>query len=627
MLNRRATARVPLLVGVALLTVHCTDSAGPDRQLPRPLASHTIPGGGIQLDQWNAVMGDQTDPMMIVKGFNPTNPHNGDAIVATFFWFGTPGGVTGNIIDSVTDVLTTNPFTPIPGNPYELVEFVTHGSVSMATYVATNVQGFPDAGTDPSQILAIKADLSVPVVDGGVLLTAWVGVAEVLSQALGEHRSATGLGMPNPLTGGLTIADPGAISVNAGALAYGVSMSSPPAGLDPPAPPWTTIATPTDLFMKGDGRFNAQFTLSPTGGSVHPTWNWFFTTPGSWLATVLALNPAPPAPTTGNILVTTSTSPPENVPTSDYTVTVDGTVSQSIPPNGSVTFPDLQPGTHQVALSGLPANCQLTSPNPVTVTVVAGETATAAFSVTCSAAPPTTGNLVVTTSTSPPENVPASNYTVTLDGTISQPIPPNGSVTFPDLEPGTHQVALSGLPANCQLTSPNPVTVTVVAGATAQASFTVFCSGPQPPPAPNDKMTGGGKLRSGREFATFGFEASSRGGKFTWVQHCPDNEDDDDYEHNGPATPRCSQGKFSFHGSVTPGTYAQGPRGPNCRSWSGTGTSKQLGSATLTVQACDGGEKGRGVDYIEVTIGDYQNSGFLTGGNIQLGKRHERDDD
>jgi hypothetical protein len=35
-------------------------------------------------------------------------------------------------------------------------------------------------------------------------------------------------------------------------------------------------------------------------------------------------------------------------------------------------------------------------------------------------------------------------------------------------------------------------------------------------------------------------------------------------------------------------------------------------------QACDGGEPGRGVDYLEVTIDDYHVAGYLTGGNIQL---------
>ena len=125
-------------------------------------------------------------------------------------------------------------------------------------------------------------------------------------------------------------------------------------------------------------------------------------------------------------------------------------------------------------------------------------------------------------------------------------------------------------------------------------------------------MTGGGKLGSGREFATFGLEASATGGKLEWVQHCPDGR-------NASSSAVCAGGKFTFHGTVTAGTYAEGSRGTNCRTWSGTGTSKETGARSFTVrQACDGGEPGRGVDYIEVTIDGYQNSGYLTGGNIQL---------
>jgi len=429
----RTLARVPVLVGAALFSIHCTDAAGPERQLPRPLAATAGGGSGIQLDQWNGTIGGQANPLMIIKGFNPTNPHVGDAIIATFFWFGTPGGVTGNIIDSVTDVLTTAPYTPV-GNKYEFVEFVTHGNVSMATYVATNVQGFPDAGEDVSQILAVKADLKVPVVDPGVLLSAWVGVAGVSTEAIGEHRSASGAGTPQLLTGPTTAA-PGAISVNAGALAYGISISSPPAGSDGPAG-WTNIATLSDVFMKSDGQYDARFTVSPSGGAADPQWSWFFNEPGSWLATVLALNAAP------------STEEP--------------------------------------------------------------------------------------------------------------PPPP-----------------------------------------------------PPPPESADGFVTGGGKLQDGREYATFGLKADPTGGKIEWVQHCPDGPN--------PASAVCARGKFKFHGTVTPGSYSQASRGPRCRIWAGTGTSKETGARDFTVQqGCDGGEPGRGVDYIEVTIDDYQNSGYLTGGNIQL---------
>ncbi|HWC75221.1 MAG TPA: hypothetical protein VG454_14895, partial [Gemmatimonadales bacterium] len=205
---RRTRIQLAIVGAAALLSLYCNDASGPERQSTRPSFQTAAPGGGIQLDQQNGTFNESGTT--IIKGFNPTNPHVGDAILATIVWFGAPGGLTGNIVESVTDVLTTVPYTPV-GNTYTLVEFVSDGTISMATYLATNVQGFPDAGTDPSQILAVKADLKAPVADGGILMSAWTGVAPTFSQALGQHRSASGLGsaLVSP-----TIADPGAITVN-----------------------------------------------------------------------------------------------------------------------------------------------------------------------------------------------------------------------------------------------------------------------------------------------------------------------------------------------------------------------------------------------------------------------------
>ena len=225
-------------------------------------------------DQWNGTM-SQTGTLL-VKGFNYTNPHVGDAIVATFFWLGST-----NIIDSVTDVLTTNPYTRV-GNTYHLVDYVTAGGISMATYVATNVQHFPDAYNHPNQdsILAVLASLSAPITDGGVVLTAWRGVNAVYAEALGGHRSDSGFGSST------TSASAGAMAVNAGALVYGVSMTNGLVVVHPP-PGFTEIAAGTDAWLKQDAAYAV-----PGAGSVEPRWTWFFTAehPGTWLATILALN-------------------------------------------------------------------------------------------------------------------------------------------------------------------------------------------------------------------------------------------------------------------------------------------------------------------------------------------------
>jgi hypothetical protein len=132
-------------------------------------------------------------------------------------------------------------------------------------------------------------------------------------------------------------------------------------------------------------------------------------------------------------------------------------------------------------------------------------------------------------------------------------------------------------------------------------------------------MTGGGKLGEGQDFATFGFEAKPMGGQLEWVQHCG----------NGvtPGSPTCALGSFTFHGTITAGSYGAVSGYPSCRTWFGTGSARvkdvpsKSGTYAFTLKAaCDNGQPGRGTDYVDATIGDYQDAGYLTGSNIQLRK-------
>lgn len=186
-------------------------------------------------------------------------------------------------------------------------------------------------------------------------------------------------------------------------------------------------------------------------------------------------NITPPPPTTGSITVTTSTTGLD-LDLDGYTVTVDGSTSQSIATNSGssgVTFPGLAAGNHTVKLDGVASNCTVSGNNPRTVNVAAGSGGSTGFAITC-AAPPA-GNLTVTTTTNGP-NQP-SGYTVTVDaGASSQPVGTTGSVTFNNLSVGSHTVSLSPIPANCSVSGANPQTVSVIASNTAQASFTITCS-------------------------------------------------------------------------------------------------------------------------------------------------------
>src|SRR5205823_942826 len=94
---------------------------------------------------------------------------------------------------------------------------------------------------------------------------------------------------------------------------------------------------------------------------------------------------------------------------SGYTVTVDGSQSQTIGTNSSVTFSSLAAGSHSVALTNVAGNCSVSGGTSRTATVPSGGTETVAYSVSCTT-PSTTGNLTVTTSTTG-SSLP-SGYTV-----------------------------------------------------------------------------------------------------------------------------------------------------------------------------------------------------------------------
>ena len=271
------------LLTLAMLSAACRDAVSPSpHRLGAPALAVTA-ASGITLDQQNGAFHDvvptSNGGSHVGMGFNPQNPHVGDAIVATFFWVGST-----NTITTVTDHLSDGAQTPV-GNTYTLVDYVTSAGISMATYVATNVRGFRDASTATDSILTVHALFSTPIPDGGVLISAWSGVSLVDAEAMGPHLSASGSGSA------ATIADPGAIPVNAGALAFGVTMSDRVVGLGTP-PGFTTVNEADDPQMKGDAEYVVQ---GGTAGAADPQWTWFFdqaSSPGTWLATALTLNPA-----------------------------------------------------------------------------------------------------------------------------------------------------------------------------------------------------------------------------------------------------------------------------------------------------------------------------------------------
>ena len=89
-----------------------------------------------------------------------------------------------------------------------------------------------------------------------------------------------------------------------------------------------------------------------------------------------------PTPETGGITITTTSSGP-SLDQDGYTLTVDGSQTQSIAANGTASFTGLPAGPHSVELGEVADNCATGSPNPQTVTVAAGGTASLSFQVSC----------------------------------------------------------------------------------------------------------------------------------------------------------------------------------------------------------------------------------------------------
>ena len=171
-----------------------------------------------------------------------------------------------------------------------------------------------------------------------------------------------------------------------------------------------------------------------------------------------------------------------------------------------------------------------------------------------------------------------------------------------------------------------------IPGLLATTLVAVACDKPPNPAAPkrvqftlqddnNSRITGGGKLDGGRDFATFGFNARPDQGHVEWVQHCLNGTND---------APTCSLGSFTFHQSTVTGYGAEAADRDHCRVWSGSGEAKFKDQAStdgtfdFTAKACDFGEPGHGKDFICFDMVDaaaaYHREGMLTGGNIQLHK-------
>lgn len=181
----------------------------------------------------------------------------------------------------------------------------------------------------------------------------------------------------------------------------------------------------------------------------------------------------PTGPTTGAVEVTVATTG-TGTDADGYSVSVDGGTGVAVTVNGTVVIPGVATGTRSVMLGGLDAACTVQGTNPVSVTVAAGDTASASFAVQCDT--PVTGTIMVTTATTG-ESIDPDGYMVDTDGDTLA-IEVNDTVYFEDLAPGDYDVTVSGVEANCTVADTTTQAATLVGDDTAAVDFSITCAAP-----------------------------------------------------------------------------------------------------------------------------------------------------
>ncbi|HUP53366.1 MAG TPA: hypothetical protein VM198_12870 [Longimicrobiales bacterium] len=175
-------------------------------------------------------------------------------------------------------------------------------------------------------------------------------------------------------------------------------------------------------------------------------------------------------PTTGAVQVAVSTTGSDLDP-DGYTVLLAGGSGQAVGVAGTVSFSNVEAGSREISLDGVAANCSVSGDNPVTVTVVAGQTVQAAFAVTCTQI---LGDLEIVTATTG-SDIDSDGFTYSIDGGSAPVIGANATATV-QLAPGDYSIQLGGVAANCTVSGVNPRTVTVTASTTTTTTFDVSCT-------------------------------------------------------------------------------------------------------------------------------------------------------
>jgi len=159
------------------------------------------------------------------------------------------------------------------------------------------------------------------------------------------------------------------------------------------------------------------------------------------------------AATTGAIRISAPTTGTSLDPA--YAVAVDGGASRSFASGATIVVDFLAPGSRSVQLTGIASNCTVGGSNPLTASVVAGDTSEVVFSVTCTTPPRTGVDVILSTTGTNPD----TRYYLSISGNCNDyygygcnvwfgPVPGNGTVEI-DLSAGNYSFFLSEVAGNC----------------------------------------------------------------------------------------------------------------------------------------------------------------------------------
>lgn len=198
----------------------------------------------------------------------------------------------------------------------------------------------------------------------------------------------------------------------------------------------------------------------------------------AWALVVLLFGSCSSGPSDPASLRVTIATTGSNPDLDGYTYSLDGSVPGTLASNGSVTINGLDVGAHELVIGGVASNCTLLGGTTRLVGLPPADTTDILLSVTCPApGSPATLHLTTTTSGGDPD---LDGYTYALDGGAPAAIGPNASVTVGGLVPGTHQLVVGGVAANCTLAGGTTLSVTLTANATLDVQLTVTCLGTSP---------------------------------------------------------------------------------------------------------------------------------------------------